>query len=138
MKSWLGRDRSKTKAFEVSELGLIEMTRQRRRPSLYHSMTEVCEECAASGRVLQLGTLARKIERQVRRLGIAGKEKKVQIRAHPAVALHLIEAERDVFDQLKTEYGLEIEIRDDPLLHRDDSALYALPSMRPLKLDGAG
>src|SRR5205085_3327107 len=35
----LGRDRARTKAFAVSELGLIEMTRQRVRPSLWHSMT---------------------------------------------------------------------------------------------------
>ena len=138
LKSWLGRDRSKTKAFEVSELGLIEMTRQRRRPSLYHSMTELCEECGGSARVLRLSTMARKVERQVRRVGIAGKEKRVEIRAHPAVALYLIEEERDVFQELKTEYGMEIEVRDDPLLHRDDFALYALPSMRPLKLDMAG
>jgi ribonuclease G len=41
LKSWLGRDRAKTKAFEVSDLGLIEMTRQRRRPSLYQTATEV-------------------------------------------------------------------------------------------------
>jgi hypothetical protein len=33
---------------------------------------------------------------------------------------------------------MEIEVRDDPLVHRDDFALYALPSMRPLKLDMAG
>jgi ribonuclease G len=135
LKSWLGRDRAKTKAFEVSELGLIEMTRQRRRPSLYHSMTEPCEECAGAGRVLQLADLSRKIERNARRIGIAGKEKRIQIRAHPAVALHLLEAERDVFDRLEREYGIEIEVRDDPLLRRDDFALYALPEMRPLKLD---
>jgi ribonuclease G len=138
LKTWLGRDRAKTKAFEVSELGLIEMTRQRRRPSLYHSMTEACEECASAGRVLQLGTLARKIERQVRRLGIAGKEKQIQVRAHPAVALHLLEEEREVFDRLQNEYGLKVEIRDDPLLHRDDYAMYALPAMKPLKVDGGG
>jgi len=101
-------------------------------------MTELCEECGGSARVLRLSTMARKVERQVRRVGIAGKEKRVEIRAHPAVALYLIEEERDVFQELKTEYGMEIEVRDDPLLHRDDFALYALPSMRPLKLDMAG
>ncbi len=138
LKSWLGRDRAKTKAFEVSELGLIEMTRQRRRPSLYHSMTEVCEECAGAGRVLQLSAMARKIERQVRRVGLAGKEKKIQVRAHPAVALHMIEDEVDVLGALKKEYKMDIEVRDDPLLHRDDFALYALPGMRPLTLDVAG
>ena len=135
LKSWLGRDRAKTKAFEVSDLGLIEMTRQRRRPSLYQTATEPCEECAASGRVLQFSALSRKIERQIRRVGLSGKEKKVQVRTHPAVALHLIEEERPTFDRLRKEYGVEVEIRDDPLLHRDEFNLVSLPSQRPLKLD---
>jgi ribonuclease G len=135
LKSWLGRDRAKTKAFEVSDLGLIEMTRQRRRPSLYQTATTPCEECGASGRVLQFTALSRKIERQVRRVGLSGNEKKVQVRTHPAVALHLIEEERVTFDRLRKEYGVEVEIRDDPLLHRDEFNLVSLPSQRPLKLD---
>jgi ribonuclease G len=135
LKSWLGRDRAKTKAFEVSDLGLIEMTRQRRRPSLYQTVTEPCEECASSGRVLQFTALSRKIERQIRRVGLSGKEKKVQVRSHPAVALHLLEEERGTFDRLRKEYGVEVEIRDDPLLHRDEFHLVSLPSQRPLKLD---
>ncbi|HEY7472216.1 MAG TPA: Rne/Rng family ribonuclease [Gemmatimonadota bacterium] len=135
LKSWLGRDRAKTKAFEVSDLGLIEMTRQRRRPSLYQTATEPCEECGSSGRVLQFSALSRKIERQIRRVGLSGKEKKVQVRAHPAVALHLLEEERPTFDRLRKEYGVEVEIRDDPLLHRDEFNLVSLPSQRPLKLD---
>src|SRR3989449_4915434 len=39
LRAHLGRDRARTKAFAVSELGLIEMTRQRVRPSLWQSMT---------------------------------------------------------------------------------------------------
>ncbi len=42
LRSHLGRDRARTKAFAVSELGLVEMTRQRVRPSLWHSMTTEC------------------------------------------------------------------------------------------------
>src|SRR2546425_10364160 len=39
LRSHLGHDRARTRAFAVSELGLIEMTRQRVRPSLWQSMT---------------------------------------------------------------------------------------------------
>jgi ribonuclease G len=42
LRSNLGRDRARTKAFEVSNLGLIEMTRQRVRPSQFNSMTSIC------------------------------------------------------------------------------------------------
>ncbi|MFN2383502.1 MAG: ribonuclease E/G [Gemmatimonadota bacterium] len=138
LKSWLGHDRAKTKAFEVSDLGLIEMTRQRRRPSLYQTATELCEECGGAGRTLRQRSVARKIERQIRRIGIAGKEKKVQVRVHPAVALYLLEDERETLARLGKEHNLAVEVRDDPLLHRDEFGLVALPSLRPLKLDLAG
>jgi hypothetical protein len=45
LRTHLGRDRARTKAFAVSELGLIEMTRQRVRPSLFQSLTAPCEHC---------------------------------------------------------------------------------------------
>ncbi|MBW3660975.1 MAG: Rne/Rng family ribonuclease [Gemmatimonadetes bacterium] len=138
LKTWLGRDRAKTKAFEVSELGLIEMTRQRRRPSLYQTATEICEECAGTGRVLTFSAIARKVERQLRRVGIDGREKKVQVRLHPAVALYVLEGEKETIQRLEENFGIDIQIRDDPLLHRDDFELFAMPSQRPLKLDLAG
>ena len=46
LRTHLGRDRARTKAFAVSELGLIEMTRQRVRQSHLQSMTEACPTCA--------------------------------------------------------------------------------------------
>lgn len=138
LKSWLGRDRAKTKAFEVSELGLIEMTRQRRRPSLWQSATERCEECDGTGRVFTHSTISRTIERLLRRVGLDGREKSVQVRVHPAVALYLIEEENQTLDRLRKSYGIKIEVRDDPLLHVDEVNLLALPSQRQLKLDPSG
>ncbi len=45
LRTHLGRDRARTKAFEVSGLGLVEMTRQRVRPSLFNSLTKSCDQC---------------------------------------------------------------------------------------------
>ena len=47
LRTHLGRDRARTKAFAVSELGLIEMTRQRVRQSHLQSMTEPCRRATA-------------------------------------------------------------------------------------------
>ena len=55
LRTHLGRDRARTKALAVSELGLVEMTRQRVRPSLWHSMTTDCPTCAGTGRVFTPG-----------------------------------------------------------------------------------
>ena len=58
LRTHLGRDRARTKALAVSELGLVEMTRQRVRPSLWHSMTTDCPTCAGTGRVRSIESAA--------------------------------------------------------------------------------
>ncbi len=56
LRTHLGRDRARTKAFAVSDLGLIEMTRQRVRQSHLQAMTEACPTCAGTGRVFTAET----------------------------------------------------------------------------------
>jgi hypothetical protein len=64
LRTHLTRDRARTKAFAVSELGLIEMTRQRVRPSLWASQTTECPTCAGSGRVFKPEIVTRRLERR--------------------------------------------------------------------------
>jgi ribonuclease G len=136
-KTWLGRDRARTKAFEVSDLGLVEMTRQRVRPSLFQSLSERCPTCGGLGRVLSRQTVARKLERTLRRIGITRPEKRIEVRTHPEVALHLIDEERGMLQALRRAHNLEIEVRDDPLMALDEFKLYALPGHRALEVQFA-
>ncbi|MBI4540043.1 MAG: Rne/Rng family ribonuclease [Gemmatimonadetes bacterium] len=128
LRSHLGRDRARTKAFEVSELGLIEMTRQRVRPSLLQTLTEPCAYCSGGGRVFTPETVTRRLERAVLRVGIEGKEKTLTVRVHPDVALHIMEDEPDFLRWLSKRSTLEIDLRDDPLMRRDEFRLLAGPA----------
>ncbi len=93
LRGHLGRDRARTKAYAVSELGLIEMTRQRVRPSLWHSMTTDCPTCSASGRVFTPEVVTRRLERSLKRAGRERRERQLAVRLHPEVALYLLEEE---------------------------------------------
>src|SRR2546425_1365760 len=79
----LRKDRARTKAFAVSELGLIEMTRQRERSSLLHYYTEDCPHCAGLGKVASLETMLVKLERVMRRISAMGAEKRITVRVSP-------------------------------------------------------
>src|SRR5258708_30014973 len=114
LRTHLGRDRARTKAFAVSELGLIEMTRQRVRPSLWQSMTTECPTCSGSGRVLRPEVVVRRMERSLRRAGADHKERKLSGRVRPGVALDLVEQEPNFLRQLENATGLELDVRDDP------------------------
>jgi ribonuclease G len=128
LRTHLARDRARTKAFQVSDLGLIEMTRQRVRPSLYQSQTEGCPCCNGSGRIFTPEAVVRRAERAIRRIGVEGKEKSIVIRVHPQVALYLLEDEPGFLRRLEKEGRLQLNLRDDPLMQQDEFRLLAGPA----------
>ena len=123
LRQHLSRDRARTKAFQVSELGLIEMTRQRVRASLYHSQTEGCPTCGGTGRIFTPETVIRRVERAIRRAWADGKEKNLVVRVHPVVALYVLEEEPGWLKGIEKSLGMKIALRDTPLLSQDDFKL---------------
>ena len=130
LRTHLGRDRARTKAFAVSELGLIEMTRQRVRPSLWQSMTAECPTCTGMGRVFRPEVVVRRMERSLKRAGAEHKERQLAVRLHPDVALYLVEQEPNFLRQLEKQTGLELEVRDDPMMRLDEFRMMAQPAGR--------
>jgi ribonuclease G len=128
LRSHLGRDRARTKAFSVSDLGLIEMTRQRVRPSLVQSLTAPCSHCGGSGRVSTPATVVRRIERSLQRAAGGGDERRLVVRLHPEVALQILEAEPDFVRRVEKANRLQLKLRDDPILREDEFLLLAGPS----------
>ena len=123
LRSHLGRDRARTKAFAVSDLGLIEMTRQRVRQSHYQSMTEACPTCAGTGRVFTPETIVRRMERSVRRMVVEGRRDNLLVKLHPDVAMYVLEQERELVQRLQKAAAFSLELRDDPLLKPDEFKL---------------
>ncbi len=130
LRTHLGRDRARTKARAVSELGLVEMTRQRVRPSLWHSMTTDCPTCAGSGRVFTPEVVARRLERALKRAGHEHRERQLTVRLHPEVALYLLEEEPKLLQTLSKLTGLDLELRDDPMMRLDEFRLMSRPAGR--------
>jgi ribonuclease G len=130
LRSHLSRDRARTRAFAVSELGLIEMTRQRVRPSLWQSMTTECPTCTGTGRVFRPEVVVRRMERSLKRAGADHKERQLSVRLHPEVALYLVEQEPNFLRQLEKQTGLELEVRDDPMMRLDEFRMMARPAGR--------
>jgi ribonuclease G len=123
LRTHLGRDRARTKAFAVSDLGLVEMTRQRVRQSHLQAMTEACAVCHGTGRVFTAETVVRRVERSVRRITVEGKRDPLVVKLHPDVAMYVLEQERDFIKKLEKSAGFGLELRDDPLLRPDEFKL---------------
>jgi ribonuclease G len=123
LRTHLSRDRARTKAFAVSDLGLIEMTRQRVRQSHYQSMTEPCPTCEGTGRVFTPETIVRRMERSVRRMVVEGRRDNLLVKLHPDVAMYVLEQERELVQRLQKAASFSLELRDDPLLKPDEFKL---------------
>ena len=119
----LARDRARTKAFGVSDLGLVEMTRQRVRQSHLQSVTEPCPTCHGTGRVFTPETVVRRMERSVHRIAVEGRRDNLIVKLHPDAAMYVLENERDLLKKLEKGLGFALEMRDDPLLKPDEFKL---------------
>lgn len=123
LRTHLGRDRARTKAYAVSDLGLIEMTRQRVRQSHFHAMTEPCPTCQGTGRVFTAETIVRRMERAVRRVAGEGRREALVVKLPPDVALYVLQEEKELMRRLEKGIGFPVEMRDDPLLKPDEFKL---------------
>ena len=121
----LRKDRARTKAFAVSELGLIEMTRQRERQALIHFYTEECPHCGGLGKVPSLETMLVKLERAMRRVTAMGGEKRITVKVAPEVALYFVEQEARRFGELEKRFRLQVDLKDDPQLKRGEMKIYS-------------
>ncbi|HEX9916734.1 MAG TPA: Rne/Rng family ribonuclease, partial [candidate division Zixibacteria bacterium] len=106
-------DRSKSSILPVDEFGLIEMTREKIRPSLMYAFSEPCPTCRGVGRILSVETLATKVERWFRRAKLASSVGRYQIVASPQLYVLFSREREDRIKNLRRELKLEIEIIED-------------------------
>jgi ribonuclease G len=132
LRNHLRKDRSRAKAFSVSDLGLVEVSRKRVRPSLLHFLSEECPYCHGTGKVLSFDTLANKVERHIQRIAQRTRERRIQLRVNTAFAVFLEEHRTPMLDALEKQHRIRIEIQDDPRLHREDFKLVSLANFRDL------
>jgi ribonuclease G len=93
LEKMLLRDHAKTKITQVSELGLIEMTRQRTRESLEHLLCETCAHCQGRGTVKTPETICYEVFREILR----------EARAYDAANGYRVVANQKVIDRLLSE-----------------------------------
>ena len=129
------KDRSRARVSPISDLGMIEVSRKRVRPSLLHFYSEECPYCQGGGKVLSIESMAMKIEQWVRRIGAHGKVKGILFRVNPILAIHLKDEKEDEIRELAEKYGLKLEVVENPRMHREEFEIQSLDGRRDLKTE---
>jgi ribonuclease G len=116
----LKKDRARTKTYPVSELGLVEMTRQRVRPAMASYSTVPCPECEGTGRILSPDSMMAKAERIIRRVGRNTLLPRIEVRVHADRADYLLDEGFDQIAALEGRFDLAVDVREDKELRQDD------------------
>ncbi|HEX2972901.1 MAG TPA: Rne/Rng family ribonuclease, partial [Tepidisphaeraceae bacterium] len=112
-------DRAKTKMLRMSQFGIIEMTRQRMRPSLKRSIYCDCPSCKGAGLVKTPESMALDV---MRRLAIAVNDQRVarvELAVSADVAFYLQNKKRAGLAELESRSGKRILIRSESTLGMD-------------------
>ena len=120
LKRALGDDKSRTNVLEISELGLVEMTRKRVRQSLHSLLMQSCPTCKGTGVVKSAPALTAEIYRkiQVATRDISGQE--VLIRVNPDLAAYLQEEEGEGLEILQRRIQRKVTVQGVQGLHKDE------------------
>jgi ribonuclease G len=122
----LKEDRAKTTILQISELGLVEMTRKRTRDNLSAVMTEPCPYCEGKGTIKSLRTIVYDIFRQVRREAPGLEGKRVIVMVHPKVADLLYEEENEYLEKLEKQVKKKLVVKTDYNMHQEQYQIMGL------------
>jgi ribonuclease E len=112
-RSALATDRARSRILRISAFGIIEMTRQRVRPSLQLSTYLECPYCSGSGMMKSPESAAIEIVRTLNMAAARNEIKRIEIAAPPAVADFLLNQRRVVIAKIEANGQKQIIIRPD-------------------------
>jgi ribonuclease E len=105
------RDRARTKVLRISPFGLIEMTRQRIRPSLRRSIYEDCPCCRGVGQVKTAESMAIEVMRTLMTSASHAEVRRVDVEVHQRVADYLINRKRREMTHLEESYNVTVNVQ---------------------------
>ncbi len=122
----LRKDRAPSKPLQVSDFGLVIITRKRVKQSLERVLTEPCPYCAGSAVIKSSSTICFEILSEVKKISADLNGQSLVLRVNPDIARALRDEERAVLKDLKQSLGREIVLRPDAQLHHEQFDLMAI------------
>ncbi|MBL0713565.1 MAG: Rne/Rng family ribonuclease [Desulfosarcina sp.] len=123
IKNCLRIDKARTKVGRISRFGLLEMSRQRIRPSIEFSSYQPCPHCHGKGHVPSTETLSAAFLRKLSLETLKADGESVKGCVPPAVADYLLNRKRKELASLEEKCNLTISIAADPALMPGDSQI---------------
>jgi len=116
LKEALKNDRARIQVGRISAFGLLEMSRQRLRPSLVEASTQPCPHCGGTGFIRSTESTALYVLRSIEEEGMRRRSAEICIYVPTTVALYILNQKRDSLAQLEARYGIRVLVAQDDTL----------------------
>lgn len=105
------KDRSRTRIGAISQFGLLEMTRQRMRPSLRSSIYNDCAHCTGRGYAMSPESVVLSVMRQLALVMHRDDVARIELTISPDVAFHILNRKRAELVDLESRHGKRVMVR---------------------------
>jgi ribonuclease E len=109
-------DRARIQIGRISAFGLLELSRQRLRPSLVEATMQQCTYCGGSGWVRSTESTALHVMRGLEEEGIRRRSAELKLTVPRQIALYLLNQKRGALAEIERRYGFTVEVTTDDLL----------------------
>jgi len=120
----LKKDRSRTRIIQMSELGLVEMTRKRTQDSLLKCLGEICKCCKGKKFTKSKRTICYEILRELEQHPTLAK--RLKLRAHPDLINHIREKEMTVWQEILDNLGKKMEFIEEPSFNLEQYEIFEI------------
>ncbi len=116
LKEALRFDRARIQVGRISPFGLLELSRQRLRPSITETSTMPCPHCGGSGLIRSTESAALHVLRAIEEEGIRRRSREIVVHVATAVALYILNQKRAMLGEIERRYGLSVMVAEDATL----------------------
>jgi ribonuclease E len=131
LKEGMKYDRARIQLGRISPFGLLELSRQRLRPSLVEASTQPCPHCAGTGHIRSTESTALHVLRAIEEEGIRRRSAEICIYVPTAVALYVLNQKREALAQIELRYGFRVTVAHDDTLIPPAFRLERLRALTP-------
>ena len=116
MKDVVKDDRARIQLGRISQFGLMELSRQRLRPSVTEASTQPCPHCEGTGRVRSIDSAALQILRNIEDEGLKQRASEIIVHVPAAIGFYILNNKRDVLISAEERYAFRVSLQPDDTL----------------------
>lgn len=135
MKKYVSRDRAKIVVYPLTQLSILQITRQRINQNISEKVTELCNVCRGTGRITSKQVIENDIERWLKNFKKESNEFRLILTLHPAIADFITQGTLSTLSKLMIKYFVRIKLQQSDLLPLDNFKFFSIRQQKDITFD---